>query len=90
MQLFYVSVLEDSLRQTSNGVDGNSFEGKDEIDQAVVQASLVLFFICCLEQIRSVGHEEDSFILLLFPLELVFTLCGALFHLFLTVCVSAV
>lgn len=45
MLLFYVSVLEDSQRQTSNGVDGNSFEGKDEKDQAVCTSESRPFFL---------------------------------------------
>lgn len=73
----------------SNVVDSNSFKGKDEINQAVCTANLVLF-VCCLKRRRSVGHEEDSFSLLLFLLWLVLTWCGPLSHLFLTVCVSAV
>ncbi len=88
MQLFYVPVLKTSVIGRYLSWQW-LFQGKDEINQAVCTANLVLF-ICCLKQRRNVGRGEDSFSLLLFLLRLVLTWCGALFHLFLTVCVWAV
>lgn len=48
MLLFYVSVLENS--QTYNGVNANSFEGKDEIDQAVCTSKSRPFLFAALNK----------------------------------------